>query len=355
MLVAQQQPKPKILVVEDSYLTAEAVCDMVKRCGCDVAAAVGRVETGVEFLCQNDVDGAVVDIDLRGTTSFPLCDQLRKREIPFLFLTGYGPNYVLPPEFQDRPRLFKPLDDREFESALATLTSGGQDVDRGNLVLGRLSAAHWRAVLPRLERATLDVDQVLETPGAEIRHVYFPVSGLISVRAVSTNGKRIEVGLVGREGVTGIGALLASTGSEVEAVVQHRGEAWRLPAAIVPELQALPELYSALLAAAYRFTGHMARNSLAIGYGTIEQRLARRLLTASIRLGSKTLAITHDSLSRMLAVRRSGVTVALHMLESREVIRARRNVVEILDYGALMREAGEICWGSEDVPAGGDC
>ena len=70
-------------------------------------------------------------------------------------------------------------------------------------------------------------------------------------------------------------------------------------------------------------------------------RDARRLMMASLRLASRRLALTHEGLARLLAVRRSGITVALHMLEARHVIRSRRNLVEILDYEGLARAAGE--------------
>src|SRR5215216_1730757 len=81
--------KPKILVVEDNYLTARAVCDTVEACGYMVAGSVARVESGLDFLAAGDLDGAVVDIDLDGTMSFPLCAELRRRGVPFLFLTDY--------------------------------------------------------------------------------------------------------------------------------------------------------------------------------------------------------------------------------------------------------------------------
>ncbi|WP_332055580.1 response regulator [Reyranella sp.] len=348
MLVAHDSPRPKILIVEDSYLTAEAVGDLVKRYGCEVAGAVGRVETGVEFLRKNDVDAAVVDIDLRGTASFPICDQLRKRDIPFVFLTGYDKGYAIPPEFRGAARLSKPVDDREFETALTALASAGRtpSVDRGNLVLDRLPLATWRLVLPRLERVAMAAQEMLERPGGEIHHVYFPVAGLVSIRACSAQGKRIEVGLIGRDGLTGIAFLLGrSDGREIEAIVQHPGFAWRISVSALAELRGLdPEFDAQLLRSVDRFISQLARNALATGYGTIEQRLARRLLMTSIRLGTKSLALTHDSLSRVLAVRRSGVTVALHMLESRGLIRARRNLIEILNFGALARAAGENCW-----------
>jgi CRP-like cAMP-binding protein len=353
MPIVQNTTKPKILIVEDSYLTAEAVGDLVKKCGYEVAAAVGRVETGVEFLRQNEVDAAVVDIDLHGTASFPICNQLRQREIPFVFLTGYDKSYVIPPEFRGTVRLSKPVDDREFETALANLAPAqpiALHAERGNLVLDGLPPRASGLLEPQLERVTPAAEEVLETPGEDIAYVYFPVTGLISVRACSVRGRRIEMGLVGREGLTGAGILLGERCNlGVEMTVQHPGVMWRVPGRTLIELLPLDrDLHAHLLRAVHAFMSQVARNVLAVGCGTIEQRLARRLLMMSMRLGTRSLALTHEGLSRVLGVRRSGVTVALHMLESRRVIRARRNVIEVLDYAALIGEAGESCWTAAD-------
>lgn len=352
MPITHNSTKPKILIVEDSYLTAEAVGDLVKRCGCEVAGAVGRVETGIEFVRRNDVDAAVVDIDLHGTASFPICNQLRQRDIPFVFLTGYDRSYVIPPEFQGTVRLSKPVDDREFETALSSLAPAQPVVaaDRGNLVLDGLPPATWWLLESHLEQVTPAADEVLETPGKAIAYVYFPVTGLVSVRTCSPQGKRIETGLVGHEGLTGFGLLLGNARSvEAEAIVQHPGLMWRVPGQALAELLPLNhDLQAHLLKAVNAFMNQVSRNILAVGYGTIEQRLARRLLMMSTRLGTRSLVLTHEGLSRVLGVRRSGVTVALHMLESRRVIRAKRNLVEVLDYTALVREAGESCWTAAD-------
>jgi hypothetical protein len=96
-----------------------------------------------------------------------------------------------------------------------------------------------------------------------------------------------------------------------------------------------------MMTAVHDFVGQMSDNIVSIGSATIEQRLARRLMTASRKQGSHQLALTHDALARLLAVRRSGITVALHVLESRKVIRSRRNLVEILDHEGLARAAGD--------------
>ena len=96
------QFRPRILVVEESYPTALAVCDMIVRHGCTVAGMVGHVDNGLEFVRDHALDGAVIDSDLHGDTRFPLCEQLRKRDIPFMLLK-------------------KPVDDHEFGRALAGL------------------------------------------------------------------------------------------------------------------------------------------------------------------------------------------------------------------------------------------
>ena len=97
-------PKPRILVVEDNYLTAKAVCDIVRDCGFSVAGAVARLESGLDFLAERDIDGAIVDINLDGTQSFPLCAELNRRKVPFCFLTGYAPS-IIPPAFRSAPLL----------------------------------------------------------------------------------------------------------------------------------------------------------------------------------------------------------------------------------------------------------
>src|SRR5262245_10446053 len=92
--------KPNILVVEDNYLIAEAVGDLLRECGCDVAGSVGQVERGMQFLAERTVDGAVVDINLNGARSFPICAELQRRNVPFFFLTGLSSSMVLPPAFR---------------------------------------------------------------------------------------------------------------------------------------------------------------------------------------------------------------------------------------------------------------
>jgi CRP-like cAMP-binding protein len=351
MPVANASYKPKILVVEDSYLAAEAVCSMVTKCGFDVAGSVGSVETGIKFVRENTLDGAVIDIDLHGTPSFPICEQLRQRAIPFVFLTGYDRRFAVPEEFRTAPWLQKPVGEHEFEAAIVQLgRAGASQQDRGNLLLERLAADDWQELMRHLEPVALQAGDVLGGDSETIQHFYFPKSGLISVIARSSAGKAIEMALLARESVIGVEAVLGRAGGVgLDYVVQVSGAAWRARAAdVVALLGSRPALRAELMGALHDLLRQMSDNAVAVGNGTIEQRLARRLLMASARLGSRSLAMTHEALARLLAVRRSGVTVALHMLESRRLIRSRRNLVEIVDYEGLRRAAGKLDLGHID-------
>jgi CheY-like chemotaxis protein len=104
----------RILVLEDNYLLADALCDLVRDCGCEVAGAVGHVESALEFVQQRDIDGAVVDINLHGDPSFPVCDELQRRKVPFFFLSGYG-SWVLPDAFRGSRLLSKPVNRTDFK------------------------------------------------------------------------------------------------------------------------------------------------------------------------------------------------------------------------------------------------
>lgn len=318
------QSRPRILVVEESYPTALAVCDMIVRHGCDVAGMVEHIDKGLEFVRDNALDGAVIDGDLQGDGSSPLCEQLRQRDIPFMMLK-------------------KPVDDHEFGRALADLARPTAESERGNLVLERLAPADWQALQPHLEKVTLKAGETLGAAGGEIDWVYFPITGLVSVLARNARGKAVEVALVSREGVAGGTLILGPAQSPgLESVMQVAGAAWRVSAgALMPLVERRPEVRTVMLAAVHAFVGQMSDSAVSIGSTTIEQRLARRLLLASLRLGAPQLALTHEALAKLLAVRRSGVTVALHMLEARKVIRSRRNLVEILDYEGLTEAAGE--------------
>lgn len=102
----------KLLLVEDNFLVAEYMRDMLVRYGCNVVGPAPRVEAALELMQGVEVlDGAMLDINLHGELCFPIARALAARGVPFLFLTGYEADSVIPGEFEDAPVVPKPVDE----------------------------------------------------------------------------------------------------------------------------------------------------------------------------------------------------------------------------------------------------
>ena len=208
-----------------------------------------------------------------------------------------------------------------------------------NRIVSRLSDDDAALLTPDLEPVELALRQVLETPDKPIKHAYFIEYGLASI--VAANGhKRLEVGLIGCEGVTGLAIVLGNDRSLNETFMQVAGQGQRIAAdKLRRAIAESRSLERALLGFAYSFMNQTANTALSNGTATLEERLARWLLMANDRLRGDEVPLTHEFLSLMLGVRRAGVTVALHYLEQRALIRLARKQIVITDRKGLKAAA----------------
>ena len=112
-----------ILVIEDNYLVAEQMRDILVRQGCAVVGPAGRVAKGLELVRQSaTLDGAVLDINLGNEPCFPIAFALLERSVPFVFVTGYDTRSIIPAPLAFAPVLAKPLDEHKLvATAAATL------------------------------------------------------------------------------------------------------------------------------------------------------------------------------------------------------------------------------------------
>jgi len=112
-----QDPTPpqrlRVLVVEDEMLLAMVMEDALLDSGCEVVGPVARVAEGVRIANSERLDGAILDINVAGTNVFPVARELAQRNIPFMFVSGYGEENM-PREWRNRPRLQKPVDPRDL-------------------------------------------------------------------------------------------------------------------------------------------------------------------------------------------------------------------------------------------------
>jgi CRP-like cAMP-binding protein len=207
-----------------------------------------------------------------------------------------------------------------------------------NKLLRRLDS-RTIALLGELERVDLVLRQPIETAGEPIERIYFPDTGLISVVEHVAGVGSIEVGMIGNEGVSGVSVLLEDERASFDVFVQGPGEAWCIEAGrLRAAMEQSAQLRRLMVRYSHAFVVQVATTAFANGQAKLEARLARWLLMVADRLG-ETFHVTHEFLALMLAVRRSGVTLGLHILEGRGLIRATRGTITVVDREGLIEHA----------------
>ena len=208
---------------------------------------------------------------------------------------------------------------------------------RGNRLLESLPRG--AGPLP-LEHSTLEAGQVLYVPGQQIRHVYFVESGLVSIVGANGIRRRLEVGMIGFEGMTSLEILLGGEMAAHEAQVQSAGTALRLTSAALREaVVRSPPLKDFFLRFVHAFMVQSTHAAIAAGRARINERLARILLMWQDRLREDRWLVTHDFLALLMGVRRPGVTLAIHELEAKGLVRSIRNSIRVLDRTGLEQAA----------------
>jgi len=212
-----------------------------------------------------------------------------------------------------------------------------------NRLLHKISIEDWDAIGPHMEAVSLKDRHVLEVPGKPITHAYFLDIGVASVVAVDAEDHRIEVGVIGYEGVTGVPLIMGDTRAQHSTYMQIAGTGHRLPADVFCNaLAASAPLRALFLKSAQGFMIQTAQTALANGRAKLEQRLARWLLMAHDRMTSDAVPLTHEFLAVMLGVRRAGVTVAIHGFERRGLVTTRRGQLTLVNRAGIEQIAGSF-------------
>ena len=194
---------------------------------------------------------------------------------------------------------------------------------------------------PSMQIVKLNLHQVIEKPLSRIERVIFFETGLASIIGHLSGGKSIEVGLTGREGMSGAAIVLGSSEPGHRTLIQVAGYGVAVPAAtVVDAMKTSESLRNVFLAYIHTMLAQTASTVVANGLSKLDKRLARWLLMIHDRIDGTTVAMTHEFLAVVLGVRRPGVTVALHILEGKGLIRASRGQITIINRQGLEQEAG---------------
>ncbi|MEH2364938.1 Crp/Fnr family transcriptional regulator [Nostoc sp.] len=203
---------------------------------------------------------------------------------------------------------------------------------RPNKLLAALPDSDYQRLFPYLKLVPLQVQQILYEAAEPITQVYFPDKAVVSIVTTMEDGSTAEVGIVSNEGMVGIPIILGDNTTTTTAFVQISGAAMQINADVLrAEFNRGGAIQTLLLCYVQAVYSELAQGAACNRLHTLEERLARWLLTVSDRLESEDFPLTHEFISQMLGVRRSGVTVAASTLSRAGMITYQRGHISILN------------------------
>lgn len=205
-----------------------------------------------------------------------------------------------------------------------------------NQILGSLPREDYERLAPHLENVDLGHAKLIYDIGDPVVDVFFPLTAMVSLVTEMADGKIIEVGLVGNEGMTGVEALLGEPTSPERAIVQIPDGGVKAKFSIIrDEFARGGALHKLLLAYARKLMRQVSQTAACNASHTAEERLSRWLLMCQDRVESNKLNLTQEFLAEMLGTRRATVSISAMVLQTEGLIRYSRGHIEIIDRPAL--------------------
>jgi len=223
--------------------------------------------------------------------------------------------------------------------------SNGAGKAVNNVILLSLPDKEYNLLRPHLESVDLPQYEILEEPGERIDYTYFLNEGMTSLVALSRDGRSVEVGIVGKEGMVGMSLIAGLQQGTFRAIIQMAGSGMRVRAEVFQDiLLSTPTLRTELSRFALMHGMQVAQLAACNRLHEVEQRLARWLLMCQDRFDCQLLPLTHEFLAQMLGTGRPSVSLAAGSLESAGLIENLRGSVKILNRKSLEEVACE-CYG----------
>jgi CRP-like cAMP-binding protein len=211
-----------------------------------------------------------------------------------------------------------------------------------NTILLSIPDDEYLLVRPSLEHVEPAYRQSLHEPRERIDYAYFLNGGMVSLTIVTDDGRSVEVGIAGKEGVVGAPLAVGLHRSPYRAVVQMPADALRIRARDLEQALFMAPQLNLLLNRFAQIQGvQVAQLAACNRLHEIEQRLARWLLMSQDRVDRVSFPITHDLLAQMLGTRRPSVTLAAGILQKAGMIEYSRGNMKILNRKSLEDAACE--------------
>jgi CRP-like cAMP-binding protein len=228
---------------------------------------------------------------------------------------------------------------REAKSRMATtVTPTGRQLR--NRILAALLATEYKRLLPRLQHVSLKRGEIVYRADQEIEAVYFPEEAVVAMVDTAHDGRSVEVGVMGCEGIVGINIFLGGMTTPDKALVQLPGGAMRMRSAdLRREVRFGSPLQRLLLDYTRTLLAVISKSVACSQHHSIEQRVARWLLTMSDYAAGREFVMVHASIAAMLGVRRVSVTEAASKLQADGLIDYSRGRIRVLDRPRLRRKS----------------
>lgn len=206
-----------------------------------------------------------------------------------------------------------------------------------NRLLAALPAVERTQLTQHMEYVALEFKQVLYRPNEQIPYVYFPINNVNSLIVTMTDGRAVEVGTVGNEGMVGLPVFLGAPMTTGLAISQIPGDALRMSSESFDK--EVMRLDGALYRLLHLYTQAMfvqtAQGAACNRLHSIEQRFCRWLLMTHDRVGWDTFPLTQEFLSQMLGIRRAGVSIVAAAIKQAGLIHYERGMMTVLDRAGL--------------------
>jgi CRP-like cAMP-binding protein len=204
-----------------------------------------------------------------------------------------------------------------------------------NTILSSLPDSELNTLYPYLEFQELPLHAVLVDPEEPLRYAYFLQAGVASLVVPTSEGRSVEVGLVGKTGLVGTPLVFGVRKSNLRVVMQVAGEGHRVKAEDLPRaLAGAPHLLGRIGRFMLLQSMQAAQTAACNRLHNLEQRLARWLLMTQDRVGSE-FAMTQEYLAEMMGTGRPSVSLAASQMQKAGAIRYSRGLVKVVDRGAL--------------------
>ena len=222
-----------------------------------------------------------------------------------------------------------------FEAATPPMTNQPRPANR---ILSALPHEEFERLRPKLREVSFQLAEIVYLPEQKMDYAYFVNRGIISWLAAVENGNTVEAGVIGPEGIAGVAIVLGASSTPLQGLAQSEVQASRIAAKdLLAEFRQNGKLSELILRFVQSMFTQVAQTAACNRLHTLDQRLARWLLMTHDRIGESTLPLTQEFLSRMLGVRRAGISVAANSLRQQALIDYHRGDIVVVDRPGVER------------------